>query len=105
MGGAAYIFSRIAAPGVIAHTGGPARIVFGEMDGAESERALEFLAACREANIDAELSPDIRRVLWDKFAFICAQAGITAATQMQSIPRTSGVCCGTSLPSSAHKRV
>jgi 2-dehydropantoate 2-reductase len=82
IGGAAYIFSRIAEPGVIAHTGGPARIVFGEMDGAESERSLQFLGACREANIEAELSHDIRRVLWDKFAFICAQAGMTAAVRL-----------------------
>lgn len=82
MGGAAYIFSRIAAPGVIAHTGGPARIVFGEMDGAESERALQFLDACRTADIDAEHSQDIRGVLWNKFAFICAQAGMTAAVRL-----------------------
>jgi 2-dehydropantoate 2-reductase len=82
MGGAAYIFSRIAEPGVIAHTAGPARIVFGEMDGTRSERAQQFLDACLEADIDAELSNDIRRVLWDKFAFICAQAGMTAAVRL-----------------------
>ena len=82
MGGAAYIFSRIAGPGVIAHTGGPARIVFGEMGGGDSERARRFLDACRKADIDAELSNDIARVLWDKFAFICAQAGMTAAVRL-----------------------
>jgi 2-dehydropantoate 2-reductase len=82
MGGAAYIFSRITEPGVIAHTGGPARIVFGEMDGARSERAQVFLDACLAADIDAELSDDIRSVLWDKFAFICAQAGMTAAVRL-----------------------
>jgi 2-dehydropantoate 2-reductase len=82
MGGAAYIFSRIAQPGVIAHTGGPARIVFGEMDGSRSERAQQLLDACLGADINAELSDDIRRVLWDKFAFICAQAGMTAAVRL-----------------------
>jgi 2-dehydropantoate 2-reductase len=82
IGGAAYIFSRITEPGVIAHTGGPARIVFGEMDGADSERAQRFLDACRKADIDAELSNDIAGVLWDKFAFICAQAGMTAAVRL-----------------------
>ena len=82
MGGAAYIFSRIAEPGIIAHTGGPARVVFGEMDGSDSERARQFLDACREGGIDAELSGDIRRVLWNKFAFICAQAGMTAAVRL-----------------------
>jgi 2-dehydropantoate 2-reductase len=82
MGGAAYIFSRIAEPGVVAHTGGPARIVFGEMDGVRSERAQEFLDACRKADIDAELADDMVQVLWDKFAFICAQAGMTAAVRL-----------------------
>jgi 2-dehydropantoate 2-reductase len=82
MGGAAYIFSRIMEPGVISHTGGPARVVFGEMDGAASERAQRFLNACRDADIDAEVSNDILRVLWEKFAFICAQAGMTAAVRL-----------------------
>jgi 2-dehydropantoate 2-reductase len=82
MGGAAYIFSRIAEPGIVAHTGGPARIVFGELDGTTSERAQRFLDACLGAGIAAELSTDIRRVLWDKFAFICAQAGMTAAVRL-----------------------
>jgi 2-dehydropantoate 2-reductase len=82
MGGAAYIFSRIVEPGVIAHTGGPARLVFGEMDRSESERARLLLDACKKAEIDAELSTNIARVLWDKFAFICAQAGMTAAVRL-----------------------
>jgi 2-dehydropantoate 2-reductase len=82
MGGAAYIFSRIVEPGVVAHTGGPARIVFGEMDGSSSERAKRFLGMCRKAGIEANLSDEIQRVLWDKFAFICAQAGLTAAVRL-----------------------
>ena len=82
MGGAAYIFSRIVEPGVVAHTGGPARIVFGEMGGPRSQRAERLLDICRKANIDADLSDDIHRVLWDKFAFICAQAGMTAAVRL-----------------------
>jgi 2-dehydropantoate 2-reductase len=82
MGGAAYIFSRIVEPGVVAHTGGPARIVFGEMDGSRSGRAERLLDVCRKADIDAELSEAIGQVLWDKFAFICAQAGMTAAVRL-----------------------
>jgi 2-dehydropantoate 2-reductase len=82
MGGAAYIFSKIIEAGVVAHTGGPARLVFGEMDGSASERAQHFLDLCRKADVDAQLSDDIVRVLWDKFAFICAQAGLTAAVRL-----------------------
>ena len=82
LGGAAYIFSGIVEPGVVSHTGGPARIVFGEMDGSRSQRAESFLDICRRAGIDAELSEEIHRVLWDKFAFICAQAGLTSAVRL-----------------------
>ncbi len=82
MGGAAYIFSTIVEPGVVAHTAGPARIVFGEMDGLRSERAERFLDLCGKADVDAGLSESIVQVLWDKFAFICAQAGMTAAVRL-----------------------
>ncbi|MDR5682429.1 MAG: 2-dehydropantoate 2-reductase [Armatimonadota bacterium] len=82
LGGAAFVFATIASPGVIAHTAGPGRIVFGEMDGTRSERATRLLEACRRAGVDAELHSDIRTVLWDKFAFICAQAGLTAAVRL-----------------------
>lgn len=82
LGGVAYIFSTIAEPGVIHHTGGPARFLFGELDGHPTERATRFLDACREADVDAELSEDIRGVMWQKFVFICAQAGMTAAARL-----------------------
>jgi 2-dehydropantoate 2-reductase len=82
MGGAAYIFSTIESPGVIAHTGGPASIAFGELDGSRSERALQLLDMCLKAGIDARISDDIRADLWDKFAFICAQAGMTSAVRL-----------------------
>jgi 2-dehydropantoate 2-reductase len=82
IGGAAYIFSSIAEPGVIEHTGGPARLVFGELDAQRSPRTERFLGACRGAGIDAEIAGDIRVVLWSKFAFICATAGMTAATRL-----------------------
>jgi 2-dehydropantoate 2-reductase len=82
MGGAAYVFSTIAEPGVIEHTGGPDRIAFGEWDGNESPRARELLQIFQKAEIDAALSDDIRAVLWEKFAFICAQAGVTAAVRL-----------------------
>jgi 2-dehydropantoate 2-reductase len=79
-GGVAYIFAGIVEPGVV-HTGGPARILFGEMDGRRTPRLEAFLAACQRAGLDAELVGDIRVALWTKYAFICAQAGLTAATR------------------------
>jgi 2-dehydropantoate 2-reductase len=93
MGGAAYIFATVAEPGVIEHTAGPGRIAFGEMDGTRSERAERLLALCQEAGIPAEIREDIQVVLWEKFAFICAQAGLTATTrlptgELREIPET-----------------
>jgi 2-dehydropantoate 2-reductase len=82
MGGVAYIFSTIAEPGVIVHAGGPGRILFGELDGSESDRAEALAAACRAAAVEAEATADIVRLLWDKLAFICAQAGMTAVARL-----------------------
>jgi 2-dehydropantoate 2-reductase len=82
MGGAAFIFAEIAEPGVIVHTGGPASITFGELDGRASQRARSLLARCEQAGFGAELSASIKTVLWAKLAFICAQAGMTAAARL-----------------------
>ncbi len=82
MGGAAFVFASLAEPGVVRHDGGPGRLVFGELDGSRSERAEWLLAACAQAGIPAELSTDIRAELWSKYAFILAQAGMTAAVRL-----------------------
>jgi 2-dehydropantoate 2-reductase len=82
MGGAAFIFTGKAEPGVIVHTGGPTSITFGELDGQVTERAQRLLECCQQAGFAAELSESIKTVLWAKFAFICAQAGMTAAVRL-----------------------
>ncbi|EMA08079.1 ketopantoate reductase [Haloarcula vallismortis] len=82
VGGVAYIFSTIKEPGIVEHTGGPARFVYGELDGRRTER-IESLddALSASEGIDAVLADDIRVELWRKFAFICAHAGMTATTR------------------------
>ena len=83
VGGVAYIFSTIGEPGVVEHTGGPAQFVYGELDGRRTDRieALDdALSACE--GVDAVLADDVRVELWRKFAFICAQAGMTATTRL-----------------------
>ncbi|WP_331235621.1 2-dehydropantoate 2-reductase [Natronorarus salvus] len=83
VGGVAYVFSTIHEPGVIEHTGGPATFTFGELDGTRSERGERLLEWCERADgMDATLSGSIRTVLWEKAAFICAQAGMTAAVRL-----------------------
>lgn len=82
LGGASFILAHIAEPGVVERMGTLQRIVFGELDGSGSDRADALLATCREAGIDAHVTDDIRRVLWDKYAFLCALAGLTAVTRL-----------------------
>lgn len=82
LGGAAYIFSTISEPGLVAHTGGPARILLGELDGTRTERVERLLAVLADAGIDADAPADIRVALWSKLAFICATAGMTAAVRL-----------------------
>jgi 2-dehydropantoate 2-reductase len=81
LGGAAYVFATIESPGVIAHTL-HGRIVLGEMDGRISERATRLRDALARAAVPVEVSPDIRRVLWQKYLMIAAQAGTTALARV-----------------------
>jgi 2-dehydropantoate 2-reductase len=80
LGGAAYVFASIEAPGVIVHKFA-GRIVFGEMDGRITDRATRLRDALAHAGVPVELVPDIRRVLWEKYLLISAQAGMTALTR------------------------
>jgi 2-dehydropantoate 2-reductase len=82
LGGAAYIWSTITEPGVVTQTGGLCKIVFGELTEASTERGRRILDACRRAGFPCELTTSIRKVLWEKFLFICALAGMTAVTRL-----------------------
>jgi 2-dehydropantoate 2-reductase len=93
LGGAAYIFSSIAAPGVIRHTGGPRRIVFGELDGRRTARAEVILGAFQDTGAPVELIDNIMVEMWEKYIFIAAQGGMTALTRLtvgeiREIPET-----------------
>jgi 2-dehydropantoate 2-reductase len=78
MGGVAYVGTHIARPGVIRQVGTLQRLVFGEYDGKKSARAEALLAALLKAGIQAELSHDIRRTLWEKYTFLVGLSGATA---------------------------
>ncbi|HXM81603.1 MAG TPA: 2-dehydropantoate 2-reductase [Burkholderiales bacterium] len=81
MGGSAYIATRISAPGVIEHTGTMARLRFGALTPAQRPAAEGFLAACRGAGINAEMSEDIVLVNWEKFVFLVGLSGATAVSR------------------------
>jgi len=100
IGAAAYVSSVIEAPGVIAQTAGPGKIAFGELAGGPSPRTERLRSTFQRAGIAAELCPDIRITLWEKFLFICALSGITALTRLPigpilACPETSALLRGT----------
>lgn len=82
LGGVSYVSAAITAPGVITQTGAMQGLAFGEFDGRRSQRVEDFHRACVAASIQAEISPDINRVIWEKFVFLAAIAGAT--TSMRS---------------------
>ena len=79
MGGVAYVGTAIGRPGVIVQTGHLQRLVFGEYDRRRTPRAETFLAACKAGGINAELSDDVRRSLWEKFVVLVAMSGATTS--------------------------
>jgi len=77
MGGVCYVATTIARPGVILQTGSMQRVVIGEYDGRPSERTRLLHEALGKVGITAELSGDVRRAIWEKYAFL---VGISATT-------------------------
>lgn len=77
LGGVAYIAASMRSPGVIEHVGSMARLRVGAFDRALADRAHAFVDACRAARVDAEVAPDIRRALWEKFVLLAALSGVT----------------------------
>ena len=78
----AYVVSATEAPGVIAQTAGPAKIIFGELAGGTSARVERLHSVLQRAEIAAEVHPDVRIAIWQKFLFICAFSGVTALTRV-----------------------
>ena len=77
MGGVGYVATTIETPGVIRQTGPMQRLLFGEFDGSRSPRAEGFLSACLAGGINAELSSDIVREIWQKYVFLVGLSGTT----------------------------
>ncbi len=81
LGGVAHVTSSIVEPGVIEQTSAAARIAFGELDGKRTPRVEAFYQAARASGIDAEISDDIQKEIWDKWVFICAMAGVCSVSR------------------------
>lgn len=90
LGGATYVATAIAEPGVIEQTGTHRRIVFGEVassigsgQAAEpSARVTAIAEMMRAADIHAEPVADARPALWEKFVYLAPFAGFTGAARL-----------------------
>ena len=77
MGGVCYVATHIARPGVIEQVGTMQRIIVGEYDGHTSDRARHLHEALSKSGVNAELSSDVRRAIWEKYVFL---VGLSATT-------------------------
>lgn len=82
LGGVAYIFADVRAPGVVRHSGSLARLVIGEFDGRRTERAVALEQALLVANIEALLVNNIDVRIWEKFVLLSALSGVTTLTRL-----------------------
>ena len=82
IGGLAGVSSVVEAPGIIEHRAGPDVIQLGELDGPPSARAQRIADTLRRAGVKAQVRPDMRVALWEKFVLICGLSGLTALTRL-----------------------
>jgi 2-dehydropantoate 2-reductase len=93
IGGATWLSSAVEAPGVIKQISQFRRIAFGELHGERSERIQSLYEVLNQTGITAEISDDIRKVLWTKLVFITAVSSIGSLTRLpmgyfRSMPET-----------------
>jgi len=81
-GGAAYISSRITAPGEITEVGGFQRIVFGPMGGRSNPHAAEVHERLLAAGVKSQLQDDVTKEIWRKFIFIASMGSLTAMSRL-----------------------
>jgi 2-dehydropantoate 2-reductase len=91
LGGLARIISVKVGPGHIRHAGAEPYVAFGELDGQPSERAERLRQTFEGAGVAAEVPPDMRVALWDKFLFVVSWGGVGAVTRapigvLRSVP-------------------
>ncbi len=80
--GSAYVISNVISPGVVKQQSPVPRVAFGESNGERSQRAIAVQDAFKKANITAELSDDISRVLWSKLLYNSPANGMASAARL-----------------------
>jgi 2-dehydropantoate 2-reductase len=81
IGGATYVVTTIARPGVIRHTGTLAKIRCGRLDRRPDAVLAGYVDEIKAADIDITLSDHMLLDLWKKFVLLSGTSGITASTR------------------------
>jgi len=84
IGGATYIATAIAAPGIIEQTGTHRRVLLGEVFGDRSEvseRVTRLMSLLTRADIEAEAFADGRAPIWEKLIYLSPFAAFTGAAR------------------------
>jgi 2-dehydropantoate 2-reductase len=81
IGGATYVVTTIARPGVIRHTGTLAKVRCGRLDRRPDPLLARWVDEIKAAGIDITLSDHMLLDLWKKFVLLSGTSGITASTR------------------------
>lgn len=75
--GCVYIVSAIKEPGVVENIGNQQKLFFG-LDNTSDKRLTQLERLLKEADIEAALSTDISKIIWQKFIFLSSLATATS---------------------------
>jgi 2-dehydropantoate 2-reductase len=81
IGGATYVVSTIARPGVIRHNGAMAKVRCGRLDRRPDALLASYVEQIKAANIDITLTDHMLLDIWKKFVLLSGTSGITASTR------------------------
>jgi 2-dehydropantoate 2-reductase len=81
IGGATYIVTTIAKPGLIRHTGARAEVRCGRLDRRPDAVLAGYVQQMKAANIEITLADHMLIDLWKKFVLLSGTSGITASTR------------------------
>ena len=81
IGGATYVVTTIARPGVIRHTGTTAKVHCGRLDWRPDAVLASYVEQMKAATIDITLTDQMLLEIWKKFVVLSGTSGITASTR------------------------
>lgn len=73
------VFTKIAAPGLIEHMGGPGSVAFAELGDGVTQRVERLRSAFRAAAVVVEEPADIQVALWEKAIYVAPLGALGAA--------------------------